>query len=277
VTTVNSLTRLETFLEGMVERSFSRLFRTRLQPIEIAKRLAREMEASRIVGVSSVMVPNRYRVALSSDDYAVFAPIRTSLEHEMVQYLMDFAREHGYTTTAAPEVEIIEASSLRPGRLVVVGQLSEAPAQGPPQAQPVPALQYGPQMQQAATDAHHLPATEHLAPTQLMPQPVVEPIPDQEVDDGAVEAYLLLDDTSYPLTGSDVTLGRGLENAIVLEDRRISRSHARLIRSGGRWTIRDEGSTNGTFVNGRMVSHQSLKHGDCVSLGGLELVFYQQQ
>jgi hypothetical protein len=221
------------------------------------------------------MVPNRYRVALSSDDFAMFAPIRSSLEHEMVQYLIDFAREHGYTTTAPPEVEIIEASSLRPGRLVVVGQLSEAPAQRAV-LQPVPPLQYSPQVQQVATDAHPLPPTEHLAPTQLMPQPPPEPEPEHEADDVGAEACLLLDDTSYPLTGSDVTLGRGLENAIVLEDRRISRSHARLIRSGSHWTIRDEGSTNGTFVNGRMISHQSLKHGDCVSLGGLELVFYQQ-
>jgi hypothetical protein len=261
---VNSITRLESFLEGMVERSFSRLFRTRLQPIEIAKRLTREMEAGRIVGVSSVMVPNRYRVALSSDEYAMFAPIRASLEHEMVQYLSDFAREHGYTTTAPPEVEIIEASSLRPGRIVVVGQLSEAIAQPEPQ------------VQQAQTEAHILPPTEHLAQTQMMPPALVEFDPEYKVDAAIGDACLLLDDTSYPLTGNDVTLGRGLENAIVLEDRRISRSHARLIHSGSHWTIRDEGSTNGTFVNGRMVSQQSLKHGDCVSLGGLELVFYQQ-
>ena len=89
------------------------------------------------------------------------------------------------------------------------------------------------------------------------------------------DAYLALGGTTYPLTGSDVALGRGLENTIVLEDRRVSRSHARLINAGGHWIVRDEGSTNGTFVNGRMVTQHTLKEGDRLSLGGLELDFHE--
>lgn len=248
--TVNTLTRLEGLLEGVVERSFARLFRSRLQPVEIAKRLTREMEAGRIVGVSSIMVPNHYKVALGPDDYTTFAPIRASLEQEMVQYLLSYAIEHGYTTVMAPEVELMEAPTLRPGRMIVVGQLTEPP----PGA---------------------MPPTEPLDQTRLMTQAIVDP-PQPSYIIATGEAHLSLGETTYPLAGDDVALGRGLENTIVLEDRRVSRSHARLISSGGHWVVRDESSTNGTFVNGRMVSQHALKNGDCLSLGGLELVFHQR-
>src|SRR5690348_16308613 len=140
---VNALTRFESFLEGLVERSFARLFRARLQPVEIAKRLTREMEAGRVVGVSSVLVPNYYEVALSQEDYTSFAPIRVSLEQEMAQYLLRFAREHNYSTTARPEVAITNDATLRRGQLTVAGHLTEPPAPEIP--------------------------TERLEPTRLMP------------------------------------------------------------------------------------------------------------
>jgi hypothetical protein len=247
---MHAIMRFESFLEGLVERSFARLFRARMQPVEIAKRLAREMEAGRIVGVSSVMVPNRYSVSLSDQDYAVFAPIRSSLEQEMARYLARFAYERGYATTAPPEVHIASDSTLRPRQIVVVGRLTEPPSQA-------------------------VPSTEPLERTKMMPRMPSEAPP----QGGATPtvAHLTLGETTYPLVGPDVALGRGLENTIVLEDRRVSRSHARLILAHGHWTVRDEGSTNGTFVNGRMVTQHALKNGDRLSLGGLELIFHQRR
>ena len=246
---VKTITRFEGFLEGMIERSFARLFGARMQPVEIAKRLTREMEAGRVVGVSSILVPNLYNVALSDEDYAPFAPIRASLEAEMSRYLQDFARSHGYMTTAPPEVHIAPDSTLRRRALVVAGQLTEPPP-----------------------DA--LPPTERLDRTQMMPQAPVAAMPAPQGLPG--EASLRVNNTSYPLSGTELTLGRGLENTIVFEDGRVSRNHARLSQQNGYWTIRDEGSTNGTFVNGRMVTQYTLKNGDRLSLGGLELVFEQQ-
>lgn len=247
---MHAIMRFESFLEGLVERSFARLFRARMQPVEIAKRLAREMEAGRIVGVSSVMVPNRYSVSLSDQDYAVFAPIRASLEQEMARYLTRFAYERGYATTAPPEVHIAPDSTLRARHIVAVGRLTEPP--------PEAAL-----------------STEQLERTTLMPRmPVAAP---RQGGATPTVAHLTLGETTYPLVGPDVALGRGLENTIVLEDQRVSRSHARLILTSGHWTVRDEGSTNGTFVNGRMVTQHALKNGDRLSLGGLELIFHQQR
>src|SRR5947209_11519304 len=177
---MHAIMRFESFLEGLVERSFARLFRARMQPVEIAKRLAREMEAARIVGVSSVVVPNLYDVSLSDQDYAVFAPIRSSLEQEMAQYLAKFAYEHGYATTALPEVRIAPDSTLRPRHIVAVGRLTEPP----PGAVPV---------------------TEPLERTKLMPRmPVEAPRPNGTMP---TLAHLTLGDPTYPLTGPDIALG----------------------------------------------------------------------
>lgn len=247
--TVKTITRVEGFLESLVERSFARLFRARMQPVEVAKRLTREMEAGRVVGISSVLAPNLYHVTLSAEDYAAFAPIRASLEQEIGQYLQTFARDHGYTTTAPPDVHIAADPALRPRSIVAVAEFTEPPP-----------------------DA--LPPTERLDRTQMMPQAPARPPAAPVATPG--EATLRLGSTTYPLVGPEIMLGRGLENTIVLEDGRVSRSHARLSLANGYWTVRDEGSTNGTFVNGRMVTQYTLKNGDRLSLGGLELVFEQR-
>jgi hypothetical protein len=207
------------------------------------------MEFGRVVGLTSVLVPNLYNVALSPEDFSAFAPIRASIEQEMAQYLRKFALERGYATTGPPEVHIVCDTVLRPGRIVAIGEMTEPPEQPEP-------------------------PTDRLPQTRLMPR-VTGDIPPHSIGD-AGEAHLALGDITYPLNGNDIALGRGLENTIVFEDRRVSRSHARLTRSGGHWIVRDEGSTNGTFVNGRMVTQHALKEGDRLSLGGLELLFHQR-
>src|SRR5260370_39279969 len=85
--TVNAIARFETLMESLVERGFARLLRTRMQPIEVAKRLSREMEAQRTVAINRVLVPNHYTAALSPEDFDHFAPIQAMLQHEMATYL----------------------------------------------------------------------------------------------------------------------------------------------------------------------------------------------
>ncbi|HEX8917505.1 MAG TPA: FHA domain-containing protein, partial [Chloroflexota bacterium] len=65
------------------------------------------------------------------------------------------------------------------------------------------------------------------------------------------------------------------DNDIVLDDKRVSRHHAEIQEKGGRWLLRDMGSTNGTAVNGKIVKEAALKPGDQVSLGGLECTWEQ--
>ena len=76
-----------------------------------------------------------------------------------------------------------------------------------------------------------------------------------------------------PLESTQLTIGRGLNNDVILEDTRVSRHHAQLRYRARRFWIADIGSTNGTFVNDEQVAERSLRDGDVISLGGLELTF----
>lgn len=81
---------------------------------------------------------------------------------------------------------------------------------------------------------------------------------------------------SFQLNVGDTRVGRSAENDIVLEDPEVSKQHVLIREQGGRFTIQDVGSTNGTFVNGqRLYSVQMLYDGDQVQLGQTLLVFKQ--
>jgi pSer/pThr/pTyr-binding forkhead associated (FHA) protein len=67
------------------------------------------------------------------------------------------------------------------------------------------------------------------------------------------------------------TIGRSSENDVQLPDLRVSRRHAELTQPGEAIELTDLGSSNGTLVNGRTVTHVTLKAGDQISLGGVIL------
>jgi len=75
------------------------------------------------------------------------------------------------------------------------------------------------------------------------------------------------------LESTQLTIGRGLNNDVILEDTRVSRHHAQLRYRARRFWLSDIGSTNGTYINGEQVAEQALRDGDTISLGGLELTF----
>lgn len=232
-------------MESVVERPFARLLRTRMQPIEVAKRLSREMEAQRAVAINQVLVPNRFIVTLSADDFNHFAPIQTMLQREMATYLIEYAAEHSYSMPGEALVTFERDDTLRAG-----------------------ALKISARMDHPEQDA----GTALLQPTRVMPaadMPVAKPrqAPDRR-------ARIEMEGSSCYLDREVITMGRGLDNDVVVEDRRVSRHHARLQRSPRGWEVADLSSTNGTFVNGRPVKQRMVDHGDKISLGGLEMTFF---
>lgn len=78
----------------------------------------------------------------------------------------------------------------------------------------------------------------------------------------------------YPLAEKDVTIGRGKDNDIVFFDPKVSRNHAKIIKKGDRYILRDLGSFNGTKVNGKLVKEAGLNHGDEIATGIATLVFH---
>ena len=91
------------------------------------------------------------------------------------------------------------------------------------------------------------------------------------------EAFLILNGSDlFPLKQSIVSIGRRIDNVLVLNDPRISRAHAELRRFRGRFVIFDMDSSGGTYVNGKRVTHSLLYDGDVVSLAGVQLIFRQK-
>ncbi|GAB4123886.1 MAG: DUF3662 and FHA domain-containing protein [Roseiflexaceae bacterium] len=235
---MSALSKFESFMENAVEGSVARLFRSPVHPTEIAKRLERAMEGQQQVSVRRIIVPNVYRAFLHPLDIAAFEPIRAEVEREMANYLTDLAQERGFSMLEHPQVTLIAEPSVPRRSIQVEAETIAAPP--PETAGQTQVFQAQPQQTNA-------------------------------------KARLLLTTSAgthvIPLESTLLTVGRGLNNDIILEDTRVSRHHAQLRYRARKFWIADLGSSNGTFVNGERVTERGLRTGDIVSLGGLELTY----
>jgi hypothetical protein len=113
------LQRFERRLERLVEGAFSKAFRSGLQPVEIGRRVVREMDAGRMLGVRGTVVPNKFTVSLSNDDLERFADFREALTAELADAAREHAREEGYHFSGPVEVTIEADDAARQGDLRV--------------------------------------------------------------------------------------------------------------------------------------------------------------
>jgi hypothetical protein len=240
---LDALARFEETLEDALETSFARAMRGKLQPVEIAKRLARAMDSEAIVGLGEVWGPNQYEVHLSARDYAGLEAYRQVLQRRLAEYLAGHARERDLTLLDAPSVILMADVAVADGRPQVSAELADLPkGKQAPRADDV-----------AAGFTTKVPVCPAFA--------------------GAGYSFNSVPDgRAYPLRRSPTTLGRSPDNDIILDDRRVSRHHAQVLAEGGSLLLRDLVSANGTWVNGGRIKEQQLQAGDLVSLGGVELV-----
>ena len=124
------LQQFERRLERLVEGVFAKAFRSGLQPVELARRLVREMDRHRTVGVRGVTVPNLYRIALSPADHASFSGYGGALSADLAAGVREHAREEGYVFVGPVEVVLEEDANLGPGTFLVAGEYAEAPGGG---------------------------------------------------------------------------------------------------------------------------------------------------
>jgi len=125
------LQQFEERLERLVEGTLSKPFRSSLQPIEIGRRLTREMDLHRRVGVRGLIAPNSFTVTLSPADVDRFANFIDALSRELADAAREHARIEGYSFVGPVDVQVYEGSRLRPGRFVVTAEVVEGPEEGP--------------------------------------------------------------------------------------------------------------------------------------------------
>jgi len=225
-----------------------------VQPVELARKLAKEMDSHKTAGVARVYVPNEYTVYLSGKDRVRLEGYERSLEQELAGYLLEHARRRSYDLLTRPTVAFETDERLRLGEFGIQARLVKPPAhEGAPPSQ--------------GEEGHTMvySAVREAPPAQQSParRPEV-----------ATRAVVTVDERRYVLDGPRATIGRSKDADCVLRDPNVSRHHAELRRSPqGEWTIADLGSTNGVKVNGRRVGSTRLNSGDEVTVGATTFSF----
>ena len=248
---------IETKIEGLFEGVFGRAFRTHVQPIELARKLVKEMDDHRSVSVSRVYVPNEFTIYLSTADRGQFDGYEEALVEELQEYLAEHARRERYALLTPPRVLVTTDDDLAVGEFGIATRLvgaetSEAGGDAaPPPEQPL--------VEPAPTIVYRTPvAVAELAPA---------PEPEREL------VTLTVAGRAHDVTTPRVVLGRSRECDVPISDLNVSRRHAELRQEGGSYWIVDLGSMNGTLVNGRRVEREQLRDGDRITLGESVVVF----
>lgn len=247
------LDRFEQGLERLLEGTTGALFRQKLQPAEIGKKLERAMLDNQRASVGSRIVPNAYTVYLNPRDYAQVASYAAGLSRQMESWLFQVATRRELTVLDKIEVELVEDPS---------------------------APQRNPRIQATITD--HAPAGAPRRARRLGPAPS-RPAPAQatsvfEVARGPRTETRLYFSTpngrTFDIPEGTSTVGRSPDNTIVLDSPDVSRRHARLERSGAHLRIYDLNSTNGTRINGEAIHISDVQEGDEIRIGSqvLELL-----
>jgi Protein of unknown function (DUF3662)/FHA domain len=246
------LRNLEAKLGGLVEGAFSRAFKSSVEPVELARKLAKEMEESKQVSVSRVYVPNHYRVFLSPQDREQFSSYEPALRKELSDYLLEHARAERLALTSRPAVEFMTDDRLSLGEFGIQAHLLTTPDDEPASAAAPSQGDFG----------HTMVYSPDRDARMLDPEPVQ---PSRAVLSGGGRRSVL--------SGRSMVLGRGREADIVVDDANVSRKHAELRHDEDGWRVVDLGSTNGVKVNRRQVDQALLQHGDRITLGLTDLDF----
>jgi hypothetical protein len=245
------LRNLESKLASLVEGTFSRAFKSEVRPVEIARKLAREMDQHRVQSLSRTYGPNEYVVWLSSEDRAQFEGYEDDLAQELAGYLLEHARRERISLVTRPAIEFRTDDRLRLGEFGIQAR----------QVRPAD-----------AADAHPSQGDHGHTMVYTVSERLAEPLREPDARRGS--ARLKVGARSELLGSGGAVLGRSRDCEVVLDDPNVSRHHAEVRPSGGSWIVRDLGSTNGVKVNGRRIQGpQSLKPGDVLELGTSRVTF----
>jgi catechol 2,3-dioxygenase-like lactoylglutathione lyase family enzyme len=120
------LQKFEERLERLVEGTLAKPFRSNLQPVEIGRRLTREMDLHRRVGVRGLIAPNFFVITLAPADVERFSNFIDALSRELSDAAREHARVEGYSFVGPVEVEIYEGSDFKAGRFTVAAEVRQS-------------------------------------------------------------------------------------------------------------------------------------------------------
>ena len=238
---MNILDRFEQSFERLMEGSIGRLFRSPIQPAEIGRKLERAMVSSQVVSVDATLVPNDFRVAMHPQDMVLFVDYVTALCRQMESWLAELVSERGFTLVDRIRVQIVGDETVPRRAIQVTAAIADRPELGREEQEEI-----------QRTEVYRvIRQTSGVPPLRL--RFLGGPRSGEEV----------------LIRKSVTTVGRALDNDIVLESGEVSRHHARFEHAGDQMRLVDLNSTNGTRVNGRTIQSHPVRAGDEVTFGTL--------
>jgi hypothetical protein len=244
------LKTLESKIAGLVEGAFGRAFRSELRPVEIARKLAREMDEHKGISVSKTYAPNEYHVYVSPEDRERFDDYVSALVKELSGYLLEHARLEKLALLSRPDITFHTDERLSLGEFGIQARMVHPP--DAPEAEP----------EQGDVGHTMIYSAERLRPADAGPPPAPQ------------TAIVVAEGRRMVVGATGAVIGRSRDCDIVLGDHNVSRRHAEIRPMDDGWAVNDLGSTNGVLVNGRRISGtQALRGGERVELGTTELRF----
>jgi hypothetical protein len=274
--------RVERRIERAVNGAFARAFKAEVQPVEIAAAMRRAMDdRAAVLGHGRTIVPNLFTVELAPSDFERLESYSEVLSDELVASAQEHAESQRYQPGGQIAVRFSSHDDLETG----VFRVRTATARGAAPA-PAPEQRPQPQSEPAAWPASRVAGPVEPAPaapprpTPVTPDPVTRPhppAPARAFGNPVERPWLDIDGERYPLLGTITVLGRDDTADVILDDPGISRRHTeiRVTNDGPHLvtSIRDLGSTNGTFVNSERITSRRLEDGDRLTVGRTALTF----
>ena len=255
-----------------------------MQPVELARKLAKEMDDHRTISIHRVYVPNEYTVYLNPADREQFAAYETQMRNELAEYLVEHARREGYSPPTRPLV-LLETERRPDGRHVRDRRVDAEATRGedaPGEPSRDGRRPRGAAGRRRAADPAAPVLPPHRPPrpararrwsTPPSPSPSPEPEPEPSRSRRASARCSIWDGGDVTLDQRVIVIGRSSDCDIVVDDPNVSRRHAEVRRIGDGYSLVDLGSTNGTEVNGQRIRETALMNGDVIAVGTTRITF----
>ena len=243
---MSRIVHFEALAERLVEGTFARLFAGRLSPLEVATHLTRAMEDHKVFSPNGVpQAPTHYRVYLHPEDRNALAVERPDLESELAHHVAELAAQANMALQVRPVVRVL------PGEKMSLHEVRVEARWAPEEATRATEMERTREMSVSEMEAEALDTT---APTG--------------------RPFLILDGRRHVnLLQPTVSIGRALDNDVIIESPRISRHHAQLRQRYGRYVLYDLGSAGGTLINGYPVKECVLHAGDVISFASVQVIY----
>ncbi|MCH0538740.1 FHA domain-containing protein [Streptomyces sp. MUM 203J] len=298
------LKRFEQRLEGLVNGTFAKVFKSEVQPVEIAGALQRECDNNATIwNRDRTVVPNDFIVELSTPDYERLSPYSGQLGDELAGLVRDYAKQQRYTFMGPIKVHLEKADDLDTGlyrvrsRTLASSSSADAqPADGSPgagaQGPQGPGGPTAPPPGQGGRPGGYGYPPAGAPPMPPAPPPGAGPAPGQhrpgassahrppgstgQVPGAQVRRWIEINGTRHQISRPTLVLGRSTDADVRIDDPGVSRRHCE-IRTGTPSTIQDLGSTNGIVVDGQQTTHATLRDGSRIVVGSTTIIYRQAE